>query len=141
MMSKKKLPAKNRQKLPNYFKDFHDWPSHWVVVDEDLKIGSSILIIFEPFIRTLIEEGLSAKTIKNHMSNLTILGAEIIRCLNDSDEKNRKLSPRKLLLEYIDHEYGPLVYSWDPNNSTEEGYQKSLDATCRKLHKFITASI
>ena len=139
-MSKKITSAKNYHKPINYFKDFQEWPQNWMVIDEDLKVGKSLLALFEPFIDTLIKKGLSVKIIKNHMANLTMLGGEIIRRLNDGDEKNRKLAPRKLLLEYIEDEYGPLVHHWDPNDSTEQAYQKSFDATCRRLHKFVTAS-
>lgn len=133
------VPKKN-QKPSHYFKDFYEWPNNWRVIDEDIKTGKNLLMLFEPFINTLIKEGLSVKTIKNHMTHLTILGEEIIRRLNDGDEKNRKLAPKKLLLEYIEDEYGPLVHHWDPNDSTEQTYQKSFDATCRKLYKFVTAS-
>lgn len=140
MMSKEITPAKNHQKPIHYFKDFHEWPNNWMVIDEDLKIGQNLLVLFEPFIDTLIKKGLSIKIIKNHMANLTMLGEEIIRRLNDGDEKNRRLAPRKLLLEYIEEEYGPLVHHWDPNDRTEQTYQKSLDATCRRLYRFVTAS-
>jgi len=109
-----------------------------MVIDEDLKAGKNLLTLFEPFIDTLIRKGLSVKIIKNHMANLKMLGEEIIRRLNDGDENNRKLSPKQLLLQYIEDEYGPLIHHWDPNDSTEQSYQKSLDATCRKLYKFVT---
>ena len=123
----------------DYCSDYLEWPKEWSVIDKDLVIGNQLLQLFTPFIEFLMKEGLSVKTIKNHITNLTVLGSEIIRCLNDGDEKNRKLTPKKLLLEYIDEDSGPLVSHWDPNDPTEEAYLKSLDATCRKLYKFITA--
>jgi Cft2 family RNA processing exonuclease len=130
--------TKKHQKPTHYFKDFYEWPNNWMVIDEDLKAGKNLLTLFEPFIDTLIRKGLSVKIIKNHMANLKMLGEEIIRRLNDGDENNRKLSPKQLLLQYIEDEYGPLIHHWDPNDSTEQSYQKSLDATCRKLYKFVT---
>ena len=139
-MSKKKVSPKKYRKPVDYFSNFHEWPKDWVGVDEDLAIGNSLLTLFTPFIESLIENGLAVKTIKNHMGNLGVLGSEIIRRLNDSDEENRKLRPRKLLLEYIDDQHGPLVHHWDPNDSIEEGYLKAFDATCRKLFKFTSAS-
>lgn len=108
--------------------------------DEDLAIGEALLGLFTPFIESLIKDGLSVKTITNHMGNLSVLGGEIIRRLNDVDEENRKLTPRKLLVEYIDDKGGPLVDHWNPNDSIEEAHLKSFDATCRKLYKFITLS-
>ncbi len=139
-MSKKIRPTKIHKKAADYFKDFQEWPTNWMIIDKDLETGKNLLALFELFIGTLIRNRLSVKTIKNHMVHLSILGEEIIRQLNDGDEKNRKLTPRKLLLEYLAEEYGPLVHHWAPNDSREEGYQKSFDATCRKLYKFTTSS-
>ena len=140
MMSKQKITTKNYCQPTDYWGDYLEWPKDWMIVEEDLGIGNNLLDLFTPFIAFLIKDGLSVKAIKNHMTNLSVLGSEIIRCLNDDDEKNRKLIPKKLLLEYIDEEHGPLVHHWDPNDRTEEAYLKSLDATCRKLFKFIAES-
>lgn len=137
IMSKQKISTKNYCQPSDYCGDYSMWPKEWMIIDEDFLIGKNLLDLFTPFINSLIKEGLAVKSIKNHMTNLSVLGAEIISCLNDDDEKNRKLTPKKLLLEYIDEDYGPLVHHWDPNDSTEEAYLKSLDATCRKLYKFI----
>jgi len=133
------MTIKKYIKPVNYFKDYCDWPKHWMESDEDLATGNALLVLFTPFIESLIKNDLSVRIIKNHMGNLSVLGGEIIRRLNDGDEKNRKLQPKELLLEYIDEEYGPLVHHWDPNNTTEESYLKSFDGTCRKLYKFILA--
>lgn len=138
-ISKKKMP-KHYQKPADYFSNFAQWPEDWMVIDEDLVIGNNLLELFTPFIENLIKEELAIKTIKNHMGNLMLLGEEIIRRLNDDDEDNRKLMPKKLLLEYIDEEYGPLLLHWDPNDPTEEAHLKAFDATCRKLFKFIMTS-
>lgn len=132
--------AKNNPKSADYYGTFIEWPKQWMVIDEDLMIGQQLLTLFEPFIDALVKEGRSAKTLQNHVTHLKILGAEIIRRLNSGDEGNRTLSPKPLLLEYIEEEYGPLVYHWDPNDRIEEAYQKSFDATCRRLYKFILAS-
>jgi hypothetical protein len=86
----------------------------------------------------LIDEGLAKKTIKNHGTHLGILGAEIIRELNRVDEENRKLSPRKLILHYVDDQGGPLLSFWDPDEKTRLSHQMAYDATCRKLFKFMT---
>lgn len=139
VMSMKKT-AKVYQKPTDYFSDFPEWPTHWRVTDDDLAIGQGLLTWFEPFIATLIKDGRAVKTITHHMANLTILGAEIIQRLNDDDESHRTLSPRALLLEYVSEEGGPLVHAWDPNDRIEEAYQKSFNATCRKLFKFVSAS-
>lgn len=139
-MSKKKT-AKKYEKPVDYFKNFYEWPKDWMGAEEDLIIGIALLTQFTPFIESLIKQGLAVKTIKHHMGNLAVLGSEIIRRLNDGDEKNRNLPPRRLLLEYIDDQHGPLVDHWDPNDSIEETHLKAFDSTCRKLFKFTSASI
>ena len=106
----------------------------------DRVIANNLLALFVPFITALIQSELSVKTIKRHMGNLALLGSEIIRNLNAGDEKYRKLKPKPLLLKYIDAEEGPLLYHLDPNESADEAHQKSFDATCCKLCRFILAS-
>ena len=122
-----------------YSKGFYEWPDSWMGFDEDLITGKVILKGFVPFIKSLAEEGLAKKTITNHMDNLWALGSEIIRGIH-FDENQRTLSARELLLAYVDENGGPLVHQWDPNDRTEEAKIKSYDATCRKLHKFITGT-
>jgi hypothetical protein len=84
---------------------------------EDLEIGRGLLALFTPFIQHLIDEGLAKKTIKSHGSHLGILGREIIRRLglDGLDEENRTLSPRELILHYVDNEGGPPLSFWSPN--------------------------
>jgi len=107
-------------------------------VDEDLEIGRGLLGFFIPFIQCLIDEGYAKKTIDSHGSNLNILGGEIIRRLNKTDEDNRKLSPRELILHYVDEEGGPLLSFWNPDDITEYRKLMAYDATCRKFLKFMT---
>jgi hypothetical protein len=78
------------------------------------------------------------KTIDSHGSNLNILGREIIERLNEADEDKRKLSPRELILHYVDEEGGPLLSFWNPNDITEYRYLMAYDATCCKFLKFMT---
>lgn len=132
--------ANTKQKPADYFDDFLQWPTQWMISDDDLPIGQRLLTLFEPFIDTLIKEGRSAKTVRNHVAHLKILGAEIVRRLNEGDEDKRTLPPKPLLLAYIEEEYGPLVHQWDPNVRADEAHQRSFDATCRKLYKFISES-
>ena len=138
IMSKKKKAAKDNSLLTEYFSDFNDGPSKWAEGDEDLKIGAGMLDSFAVFTKSLIESGLAKKTIKNHMSNLDLLGNEIIRRLNDDDAAFRKLPTNTLILKYIDDETGPLLSFWDPNDSAELANHMAFDATCRKLYKFIS---
>jgi hypothetical protein len=106
-------------------------------VEEDLAIGCGLLALFIPFIQHQIDRGMARKTIKTHGQNLGILGREIIRRLNQNDEENRKLSPRELILHYVDDEGGPRVSHWDVNEITGYRYHLAYDSTCRNFLQFI----
>ena len=69
---------------------------------------------------------------RRHVDNLWILGGEIIRDLNYTPSL-RKIAARRLLREAA-HADGPLIR----NGSEEE--QHSVDAACRKLHRFLSQS-
>src|SRR3981081_4655484 len=122
----------------DYFSDIEKWPNNWMGVEEDLAIGRGLLALFIPFIQHLVDEGLAKKTIKNHGYHLSMLGGEIIERLNQDDENNRKLSPRDLILHYVDEEGGPLLSFLDPNIKAALAQHMAYDATCRKLLKFVT---
>lgn len=100
-------------------------------LDKDLPPGEALIACFRPFIEHLVASGLSPKTIRQHVDNLWTLGGEIIRDLH-YDPTLRKRSVEHLLREAV-HEYGgPSVH----NGSEEQ--QRSVDSTCRKLHRFLT---
>ena len=122
----------------DYLSNIDEWPEDWMGVEEDLAIGRGLLGLFIPFIQHLIDEGLAAKTIKIHGYHLNMLGGEIIERLNQDDEDNRKLSPRELVIHYVDEEGGPLLSFLDPNIKAELARHMAYDATCRKLLKFLT---
>ena len=65
------------------------------------------------------------------MDNLWTLGGEIIRDLH-YDPSLRKRMVERLLRDAVHQDGGPLVH-----NGSEEG-QRSLDATYRKLHRFLS---
>ena len=86
---------------------------------------------FRPFIEHLVNMGLSPKTVRRHVDNLWSLGGEIIRDLH-YDPSVRKRTAERLLRDAVHPDGGPLVH-----NGSEEG-QRSFDATCRKLHRFLS---
>src|ERR1700737_5404471 len=104
IMPKTIKKAKSATRPSDYFPDIDEWPNGWMGTKEDLEIGRGLLALFTPFIQHLIDEGLAKKTIKNHGRHLCMLGREIVERLNDVDEENRKLSPRELILHYVDQE-------------------------------------
>lgn len=136
----KKNSNRKYESAIDFFNNFYEWPEDWLVIEKDRPIANNLLALFAKFIAALIQDELSVKTIKNHMGNLSLLGSEIIRSLNDGDEKYRKLKPKQLLLKYVDTEEGPLLHHLDFDSSADEAHQRSFDSTCRKLCRFIVAT-
>ena len=102
-------------------------------LEKDLLPGEALVVCFRPFIEHLASSGLSPRTIRRHVDNLWLLGGEIIRHLNYHPFL-RKKAAEKLLRDAVFEDGGPLVH-----NGSEED-QRSFDATCRKLHRFLTQS-
>ena len=101
-------------------------------LEEDLPPGEQLVACFRPFLEELLASDLSPKTIQKHVDNLWALGREIIRDLNETPSL-RKKNIKQILAHEIDDEGGPLLYGAD-----SEERQRSLDSTCRKLHRFLS---
>jgi hypothetical protein len=99
--------------------------------EKDIPPGEKLVACFRPFLEALAASDLSPKTVQKHVDNLWALGGEIIRDLHE-DPSLRKKSVEQILDDRIDDEGGPLVYAME----SEESLQRSLDSTCRKLHRF-----
>ncbi len=110
--------------------DFENWPHSWMGVDEDLAYGKKLLEEFRPFAEYLISSGLSDKTIKKHLTNLWLLGGELIRIVCDDEEYN--IPQKKVLLDSIDSYGGPSC-----RHLHSEDAEKSFDSTCKKLYKYL----
>jgi hypothetical protein len=116
-----------------YCQDLASWPRSWMGLEKDLPPGESLVLCFRPFIEHLASKGLSKSTIRQHVDNLWAVGGEIIRDLH-YDPSLRKKAADQLLRSAV-HQYGgPAVH----NASDEQ--QRSVDATCRQLHRFLTRS-
>jgi hypothetical protein len=113
-----------------YGHDLDNWPHSWMGLEKDLPPGEALVVCFRPFIEHLAASSLSPKTIRRHVDNLWLLGGEIIRDLNYNPAL-RTVPAQKLLRDVVGADGGPLMY----NGSEEE--QRSLDSTCRKLHRFL----
>ena len=137
MMAKAKTSRVNRAATPApcdasvYCRDLGNWPRSWMGLEKDLPPGEALVVCFRPFIEDLASSNLSPKTIRRHVDNLWMLGGEIIRDLH-YDPSLRKNAAEGLLRNAIHEDGGPLVH----NGSEEE--QRTFDATCRKLHRFLT---
>ncbi|HZL67672.1 MAG TPA: hypothetical protein VFC29_10110 [Candidatus Limnocylindrales bacterium] len=112
-------------------RDLDNWPRLWMGLEKDLPPGEELVVCLRPFIEHLAASSLSPKTIRRHVRNLWLLGGEIIRDLNYTPAR-RKVAAQRLLRDVVGADGGPLIY----NGSEVE--QRSLDSTCRKLHRFLS---
>ncbi len=88
---------------------------------------------FKPFLRALLALSLSRKTLRRHRDNIWVLGGEIIRQLQ-MDSALRMRPILQVVLNSISNDGGPLL-----SHGQSETEQRSFDATCRKLFRFLTA--
>lgn len=93
-------------------------------------MGQQIVEVLTPFLMHLLDRGLAKATVRRHRDNLWTLGGELIRCRYDDEALARK-DVRDALQHLIEGDGGPLM--WPRITELE---QHSLDATCRKLHRF-----
>ena len=139
MMAKAKTSRINRNATLSpcdasaYCKDLDRWARSWMGLEKDLPPGEALVTCFRPFIEHLASSGLAPRTIRRHVGNLWLLGGEIIRDLNYNPSL-RKKTAEQLLRHAVYDDGGPLIH-----NGSEED-QRSLDATCRKLHRLLTQS-
>jgi hypothetical protein len=114
-----------------YCRDLDNWPRSWMGLEKDLPPGEELVACLRPFIKHLASSSLSPKSIRRHVDNLWLLGGEIIRELNYTPSR-RKVAAQRLLRDVVGPDGGPLIH----NGAEEE--QRSLDSTCRKLHRFLS---
>jgi len=118
----------NHEKLKQ---EMNDWPNRWAGDDSDLPTGVKIVQTMHSFLLAMVEEGLAPTTINRHLSNLWLLGGEIIYRIHD-DRKLKKASGKEVILEFVDEEGGPLS-----KHLSSEEEQKPFNGTCRKLYRFL----
>ena len=111
--------------------DFEKWPKRWMGFPEDIPFGKKIIDIFRPYIEDLINSKYTEKTIRRHVDNLWLLGGEIIRDIN-MDPDLRNSNALDVLMKSIGSDGGPLC-----RHIETEAEQRSFDATCKKLYKFL----
>ena len=111
--------------------DYENWPSTWMGVKEDLICGRELIELFRPFIEQVITSKLSFRSQKKHIDNLWLLGGELIKDASINDEYN--IPAKKLLLDSIDHDGGPIS-----SHLESEASIKSFDNTCRDLYGYLS---
>ena len=72
------------------------------------------------------------KTLRQHRDNVWVLGGEIISRLQ-LDRGLRRRPIDQVVLDLVSDDGGPLL-----SNGQSEAEQRSFDATCRKLFRFLT---
>ncbi|MGA3237449.1 MAG: hypothetical protein ABSG03_14200 [Bryobacteraceae bacterium] len=138
MMTKAKTSRVKHAAFPTaditaFCQDLANWPRSWMGLEKDLPPGEALIECFRPFIEHLAAKGLANATIRQHVDNLWAVGGEIIRDLHYDSSLRRK--PADQLLRSAVHQFGgPAVH-----NASEE-QQRSVNATCRQLHRFLTRS-
>jgi hypothetical protein len=129
------LPAQQAtaDPLQNYCPDLDQWSGSWAYEPRDIPPGLRMVECFKPFLRELLALSMSRKTLRRHRDNIWVLGGEIIRQLQmDSDLRRRPVN--QVVLDLIGDDGGPLL-----SHGQSEAEQRSFDATCRKLFRFLTA--
>jgi len=99
-------------------------------VEEDLHYGRQLLAEMQPFAEFLVESGLAKNTIRRHLSNLWLLGGEIISDVSLYEEYDVPAAEK--LGESVGPDGGPCSRHLDT-----DAEMKSFDSTCRKLHKYL----
>ena len=110
-----------------------EWPRSWAGCTQDVPVGRALVQILRPFVIHLYGQNLSPRTVRRHLDNAWLIGGEIIRRIND-EPRLRRTAPLELLVGAVAAGEAPLV---DQLNEVE---QAALDATARKLLRFLSSS-
>ncbi len=122
------------QRLRQACPDLDNWPNSWSYDQPDLAVGQRIIELLTPFLLDLLDQGLARKTVRRHRDNLWMLGGELVRRRYEDDELAR-MDVSDALQRLMQDDGGPFMGS-----RISEAEQDSLDATCRKLCRFLSAS-
>ena len=114
--------------------DLDDWPVRWQYEPKDIAPGIAIVAILKPFLLNMLHSKPSRATFNRHRDNLWLVGGEFIR-LRYEDPDLHRMSIDHLVQHLIEEDGGPLLW---PRISESE--QSAIDATCRKLYRFLNPS-
>ena len=128
------LTPQDVRRLRHVCPDLDEWPESWQVEPPDIVVGQQIVQVLTPFLIHLLDAGLAKATLRRHRDNLCMLGGELIRRRYDDDELAR-LDAKDALLHLIEADEAPLIWP-----TITEYAQNSLDATARKLNRFMRDS-
>ena len=120
--------------MQSYCPDLDQWPGSWAYEPRDIPYGLRMVECFKPFLREMLALPLSRATLRRHRDNIWVLGGEVIRRVQ-MDSGLRRRPVEQVVLDLIGDDGGPLL-----SHGQSEAEQRSFDATCRKLFRFLTAS-
>jgi len=118
--------------LQTYCPDLDQWPRSWAYEARDIPPGQQIVQCIQPFLRHLLGLHLSRKTLRRHRDNIWVLGGEVVRRLQ-MDRSLRRRPIEQVILGLLGGDGGPLL-----SHGESDAEQRSFDATCRKLFRFLT---
>lgn len=124
-------PAPTDDRLAACCPDLDQWPERWRYEERDVAPGRALVQCFKPFLHHLLSLDLSRKTLRRHRDNLWLLGGKLIRDLHETPRLRRQ-PMAQVVRQAVDDEGGPLIF-----NGASEEEQRSFDATCRKLYRFL----
>lgn len=127
-------PEDTANSLARRCPDLAEWPFTWRIEEDDVAVGRRILETFKPFLQNLLSRELADRTFARHRDNLWMLGGELIRRRYENPDLCGQ-PVTTALSDLVDADGGPLLW---PRIS--ESGQKSFDATCRKLYRFLRRS-
>lgn len=128
------VPAEDAALLLKACLDLDEWPTRWQCEAADLASGAAIVATFKPFLLDLLRRNVSKTTFNRDRDNLWQVGGEMIRRRHDDPELSR-LPIDQLVRQLVEEDGGPLIW---PRIS--EAHQNAIDATCRKLYRFLNPS-
>jgi hypothetical protein len=130
------LPAQQAgaDTLQAYCLDLDQWPRSWSYEAGDIPAGQQMVQCFRPFLHHLLSLHLSRKTLRQYRDNIWVLGGEVISRLQ-LDRGLRRRPIDQVLFDLVSDDGGPLL-----SHGQLKAEQRSFDATCRRLFRFLTVS-
>lgn len=117
--------------LADLLADMEAWPEAWEGLESDLPVGERLVKAMHPFVESLVAKGLARSTIRRHLNELWLLGGEIIS-RGHHDSSLQRMTGTRLLQEFVSEDGGPMS-----RHLHFEAEQRTFDATCRMLHRFL----
>jgi hypothetical protein len=118
--------------LQTYCPDLDQWSRSWAYEPRDIPTGLQLVEYLTPFLRDLLTQQLSRTTLRRHRDNIWVLGGEVIRRLQ-MDSALRRMPIEQIVRGLIAEQGGPLL-----SHRQSVAEQRSFDATCRRLFRFLT---